>query len=934
MAIQTIGGVVAGDSSKEDGGTIKAAFNVTKTKIKFPVVGFAPGRYIITAVGAGTPAASVYTGNSIIGLPAFIKGQDGTGVLVFDLSTPQDGLLIQNFEGAITLKTWAETAQVANVSKPGETWTYEGINNFATQPGDFEPNQAYFANGVVMVSSTTDSVRHVFISRDNGLTWRGILLPTTHTFPNHGAFLYDTNLQEWWISPRGVNYWYKTTHAALIDETNNGNVPWTRMKKMRDTVDVIGSTNPALLGRVRGANGNPALGGTWTGLNQPSPHRGGGSYDQIYRITNDIWFSNLIDQDIIRTGDGGLTWQEFRVTATPVAPNTSQPSGHFDFGVNTGSELFMAVRENNNGHIVRITDALNVNGPTIAAIDIADTTFWGAANNNSFTVFFHNGGMYRLNNSSTTIANLTGNGYDGSRRWRGAWTGAKWVFMDRENRNDYYIVHNNDPHVVTTYNASTNPTGREVLNMRTYGNENWHTLRGNASNETQTLNSGVPFNWRCGTLLMAPAHGANPARLIAIPHNGEWFNNTRDQIFPIMLSTTEAASGGWSFIMNPLGSPAEGFYGFGIGGTTGQVRWVLSRHDANVDNGASISFNGGRNWYSVHQIIQHQALTSDEWRFLWWKTDNQRGESAGNGHTSVAADTTGRVVISFRASGRWAILLSTNNGQTWKLYNHSDAYSAVTHLGLPAGSTNPQNPYIRQSIITPDGRWYGGHDGQLWTFKENNFSDLVYLNELNDRLGDVGGSEGGLHFAEGKVILMRENSEVYGIIEHDSGDLTPKVLEHPAFDLNINGLAYGNGTWVAISRSGQMFGVNFRNQTYLYSTNGGASWTTAAQPWRSRGNDRGEWDNALVFTGSYFFYKAFGNNQGFRSADGVNWEPWKVPYPPRTSEALWNSNNLWDEENRWNNAEAHHMFVFGNKLYFANYSGQFYTSGVSAQLTA
>ncbi len=923
MAIQTIGGVVAGDSSKEDGGTIKAAFNVSKTKVRFPVVGFAPGRYIITAIGSGTPAVSVYTGTAVTGLPAFIKGQDGTGALVFDLSSAQDGLLVQNFEGAITLKTWAETAQIATVSRPGETWTYEGQNNFATQPGQFEPCLPVVANGVIMVSAVNTNVRHVFISQDNGATWRSILLPQQHRFPNHGAFLYDTNLQEWWISPRDTNFWYKTTHAALINANNNGVVPWTRMQKMRDA--------NSLAGRVRGGNTGTPLGGVWTGLNQPSPHRGGADYDQIYRITNDIWFSNLRSQDILRTGDGGVTWQEFRVTATPVAPNTSQPDGYFDFGVNTGSELFMAVRDNNNGQIVRITDALNVNGPTIACIDIADTTFWGAASNSSFTVFFHNGGMYRLNNSSTTIVNLSGNSYDGSRRWRGVWTGSKWVFMDRENRSDYFIVHNNDPHVVTAYNVSTNPTGRESLSMRTYANENWHTLRGNTSNETETLNSGVPLSWRAGALIMAPAQGGNPARLVAIPHNGNWHENARDQIFPIMLSTTDGASGGWTFIMNPLGAIAEGFYGAGIGGTTGQVRWVLSRHDANVDNGATISFNGGRNWYSVHQIIQHQALTSSQWRFLWRKTDDQRARTAGNGHHSVAADASGRVVIAYQNNDRFALLYSKDNGTTWVMYNHSDGYSASL---IGNTDSNRLNPYIRQALITPDGRWYGGHDGQVYTFKADNFADIQYLNELNGRLDEVGGSEGDFAYGDGKVILMRELSEVFATFDNDAGNLTPQVQEHPAFDLTINGLAYGNGTWVAVGRTGTFNGVNYRNQTYLYSTNNGASWTAAAQPWRTRGNDRVEWENALVFTGSYFFYKGFGMKQGFRSADGVNWEPWNVPYDVRTSEALWNGNSLWDEENRWNNNEQGHLHVYGNKLYYFNQSGQFYTSNTTAQLTA
>lgn len=906
MAIDVIGGVALGDASKQDGGVIKASFNVSKTNVKFPITDFLPGRYILTSIGAGTPSVSAYKGTALQGLPSATMDANA-GVLIFDIDESKDGLIVQGFEGAVALKTWSETATTATIVKPAEDWTYVSRHQ-ATAPNDAEPNSIYQANGILMVSLWDPSTPNIWISEDEGDSWRAIRMPQDHNYPRKGAFLFDTNTNTWWISPRGTNYWYTTSHANLIAGEGD-TVPWTRVYKNNES----GITT----GRVSPGNGT-------------SYYRSGASYDQIYRITNDIWFSNLIGQDILRTGDGGLTWQEFRITAQTISPNTTQPNAWFDYGEFNGSEFIMAARDNNNAQVVRITNFLSTLGPVIQCMDIADRTFYGSASNSVFTVLSHQSGFMYIQNATTNITNVHGGSFSDGRRWHVAWSGNRWVFMDRVNRNNIYVINGNNPSNITAYNAETNPTGLISYSNRAHSNTNQSIADGNANNETVTINNGLPQNYRVAALDSITLSGGGE-KLIATGHNHEWYDNLWDQVYPIATSIDDGEN--WSTQLQPFGRYMDGSYAHVIGGSNGSGLVRIYRGISDVNNEAEgvFSLDGGKTWYHPQQFMTTMSYEDyPEWNLIWSKDDNTRA----NHRTLEGAIATddGKIVIQWHTSGGLHILQSFDNGVTWKLWRRNRAASENGGKGL--NGVDVGDPRFFQYVYTDDGRFYTYSTNGLYSWSQLDFSDMINHNSLNDRLGEsFSGGQAGLAYDGNKVILMPERGEKFGVIYHKDNDMIPKVFDHPGFEINFTGMAYGNGVWVAMSSTQSSSADYFSGATYMYSTDG-QSWTLGSSPWRSHQTDRDEWNTSIVFTGSYFVYRGFGWKQGFRSADGVNWEPFPVPYNEFQSEADYNGDGRWDVSNHWAQNDHAHLWMYNNEIHYFNIRGQHFKSSASASLAS
>ena len=903
MAIQTIGGVVAGDASKEDGGVVKAAFNVTKTAIKYPVTDFSPGRYIVTAVGRGTPSLSTYTGTAISGLPSFIMGKEGTGVGVFDLASAADGLLVQGFDGAITLKTWPATAQVATIEKPAQVWTYADRRE-AYAPNDAEATTVYEANGILMVGTYNNSHNAFWMSQDQGLTWEQIRLPRQHNFPRHGGFLYDSNLEEWWISPRGANYWYVVSHSDLINSASD-RVPFVHKYKMNWSTETRGIV---------------------TGGNAGAPYRNGDSYDQLYKITNDIWFSNLNSQDILRTGDGGVTWQEYRITAQPISPTSAQPSGHFDHGVFNGSELVQSVRQNGNGHVVRITNFLSVAGPTIQSMDIADVTIYSCAYNTVNTVFGTSNGLYKLQNSTTNLTQLTGNDYSSSRQWHFAWTGNLWCGMDRQARGNFYRIFNQDPFMVTAYDADTQPDGRMRMEHSSFTHINQSILRGNSNDEIWNQNAGTPTNFRISSMNAVDKPGGGK-RLLAFGYNNEWYDNTYDWVQPLCYSDDEGEN--WTMIANPVGRNNDGVYEYNIGGSNGSglLRIAKGIQDVNQEGDGVFSLDGGKTWEHPNQFIQRNP----DWYKIWYKRDDDRDKTSHLRGGICTED--GKMVILWYMNNTSMVLQSFDDGETWNLWKRNEVESANAGKGAD-GKDIGNLGHARQVIYTPSGRFYAREDGTIFSWSEFDFSDLINHNSLNDRLGEFsGGTEGGLAYGDGKVICIGERSEIVGVIFDDPSNRTPAVFDHPGYEINFNGVAYGNGVFVAVARTRSQYADYLSNATMMYSTDG-ITWTLTAQPWMVRGNDRSEWANSLTFTGSYFVYRGYGWKQAFRSADGINWEPFAPPYNEQTDEATYDGTGFYQDANHWAQNDWGSFLMYDGTLYYYNYRGQLQTSSASQALTA
>lgn len=930
MTISTIGGVVAGDASKEDGGTVKASFNVSETNIKFAVPVFTPGRYILTFIGIGEPSASTYSGTDITGLPPVYKGdietKSATGVLVFDIATTQDGLIIEHFEGAVALKTWADTAVPATITKPGDTWTIptNGLHP-VWNANDYEVTSPYYANGILMIADYPVGDNAIFISEDDGETFRRIRIPTKHTFPMHGAFLYDTNLQEWWISPRGTNYWYKTSHSNLTTLPGD-KVPWERIYKTRTETD--------RRGRVEGGNDSSL----YTD-GEPSRYRNGDSYDQIYRITNDIWFSNLQSQDILRTGDGGLTWKEFRVTATPVAPMTAQPSGHFDYGVFNGAELVMGVREgNNNAHTVRITNFLSSSGPTIQSMDIVDANIYDIAYNNQWTVFTTSRGLFKLQNSTTNLTELTGNDYGSSRRYRAMWMGSKWLFMDNNPRSNFYRVHNIDPFFLTAYDAVNQPDGRENCPMITYTNVNQHVDRGNANTTVTNLNTyGIPYQYKPNSMITFTKQGGG-SRTIIFPDNGEWYDNTYDQVFGHLITDDQGDT--YTYKIAQYGRYSGTLYSYGIGGTNNQIHWADGNKAANIDSTGGFSFDGGNTWLSFPQWLAYQAVTNPntEWDHWWFKTD-YRANGGGGHHHGFYADQDGNVIMSNYISGAWSLMESRDDGATWKMWRYNDGFTENNGKG----QYQDLNFAVNRFFIAPDGTRYAVNNNTIHRWKNADFSDLVSLTsdetpDGNARLADISTTYGGAwEMANGVLIGIGHSSERFTRTDVVGTDRMPRSDYITIFEPYVTSLAYGNGIWLGVGNYEPQSADYRQGDDAVISYDNGITWLPARLPMRTRSSmSRSEARGGLHFIDGYFIYYAYGWQQFYRSKDGFNWETMKTPINDywKTNETTYNNDPEWKEDPVWRNNEEGFTFAHDNKIYLVSYEGQMFVSDDTTELVA
>jgi hypothetical protein len=935
MAITTIGGIVAGDSSKEDGGIVKASFNTSVTNIKFPVPAFAAGRYLLTFIGIGEPAASTYSGQTITGLPAVYKGdldtKSDTGVIVFDLSTSQDGLIIENFEGAVALKTWDQTAQPATISKPGDTWTIpENGLHPVWNANDYKVTSPYYENGILMIGEAHIGDNAVFISEDDGETFKRIRIPTNHTFPNHGGFLYDSNNDEWWISPRGVNYWYKTSHANLTTAPSD-RVPWERIHKMRTS-----ETYPFPTRVLGGIPDQFWLDG------ENKPYDGGDDYDQIYRITNDIWLSNLNGQDILRTGDGGVTWQEFRITASPVAPMTDQPSGHFDFGVFNGSELVQAVRENSNGHVVRITNFLSSAGPTIQSMDIQNSTIYDVDFNNQWTTFTTSRGLYKLQNSTTTLTELTAV-YGTSRRWRVAWTGAKWLFFDENQRADFRRVHNIDPFFTTAYNPELQADGLQTCQMHAYTNLNDHVDRGDADTHITLTADGinrfdVPNNYKPWSAITFTKQ-AGGKRTIFFPSNGEWYDNVYDQVFGHLITDDDGDT--YDYKMATYGRYSGTLYSYGIGGTNNQIHWANASKAANVDGAGGFSFDGGKTWMSFAQWLAYQGFTNPntQWDYWWFKAD-YRANSGGGHHYGFHADKNGNILMSNYISGEWSIFESRDEGVTWKHWRSDDGF---TENG-GTGQYQDLNFSWSNAFIGDDGTRWVTDNNTMHRWKNADFSDLVSMQsddtpDGNSRWPDTSTIYGGSwKYANDRLIGIGHSSERLVTVDINSSDRMPRSRYMSIYEPQNTSLAYGNGIWLGCGNYDPS-SADYRNSDDAYiSYDNGDTWIPATSPMRTRSsaNQTSASRGVLVFVNGYFILWGYGWQQLHRTKDGYNWEVLRTPIQDnwKVAEDQWNNDPEWKADPVWRNVEEGFIFTYENKLYMVSPEGEMYVSSDLAELTA
>jgi hypothetical protein len=137
----------------------------------------------------------------------------------------------------------------------------------------------------------------------------------------------------------------------------------------------------------------------------------------------------------------------------------------------------------------------------------------------------------------------------------------------------------------------------------------------------------------------------------------------------------------------------------------------------------------------------------------------------------------------------------------------------------------------------------------------------------------------GIAYGNGSFVAITRGDGVSAY--SDNGEDWEACLNFPSYWWS--GIAYGNGVFVAVA-TGTSSGVNGTNQ-YAYSTDNGRSWNTGTLP------QSATW-TSISFGNGYFMAVSRNSTVSLCSRDGINWQSATLPSSSGWTKVVFGNNNF------------------------------------------